>query len=257
MKVLIHFILFSFLIVVLSLTSCKTKYYQVTTIDSNHVDKSFNFSDDIISLDFDFWSYGGKLDFTITNISNNPIFIDWEHSNFIFNGYSYDYYQGRKTIESLGIYSENSMTNFINSNYSLIPYSETSGLSMETATVYTERKVVQIPPNSYINTKPINLDFPSFCQGRHLINQEFNKQNSILNIRLYLAYSNDNKLDSVQYKNIEFWVANIRDVSKKNFKNEVKRNNMFYTKYPKPDMYKTIAFISSLGLVYLVALIAS
>ncbi len=154
--------------------SCKTTWYQVSSLQSEDVDENFKFNNDDLTLQYDFWSEGGMLHFSITNNSENPIYIDWENSNFIFNGFSYDYFTDKETINSLGVYKGKSIAGLVDLDYNpntitpVIAKKSVTTVST-TSTVTKEKKNVQIPPYAYVNSKPIALDFPWIKTKNHTI----------------------------------------------------------------------------------------
>lgn len=215
-------------ITIITLTSCWTsKVYQISTIKSNNCSDNLVLENDTIRLDFNFSKCGGKLDFTITNKTNTAIFIDWAHSNFIFNNLSFNYFDNTQTIKNLGVYSLSKFDLFDNNVY----YESTSKISKEETSV-------QIPPKSFIKAKIIPLDFPILKQKKEFLNKSFNENNSILKMRVYLAYSKNKNLDSLNYIDTGFWVQNIMDVKEKEFKKI--NNNQFYNTYDKIDKKKSL-----------------
>lgn len=74
-------------------------YYQLAHISSSDVsqndDDAYVFSDSGISIAYDFWHNKGRFDFTITNTTDEEIYVDLSRSYFILNGIAYDYYLDR------------------------------------------------------------------------------------------------------------------------------------------------------------------
>lgn len=217
-------------------TSCQTTYYQVSTLASKDVNENFQSKNEHLTLDYNFWYYGGILYFKIYNNTDSAIHIDWEHSNFIFNGLSYDYFSNKENITTLGVYKTNNVTEFTKNNYS-IGNSE-SALIQET-TVDREKKSVQIPPKAYIEAKFINLEFPDFEpeSDKKLVDKTFDEDNTILKMRVYLAYSFNKDLTNLKYINNEIWLKNIKDFKEDEFEKQVAKNK-FYTQYDIDDSKK-------------------
>ena len=221
--------------------SCKTTWYQVSSLQSEDVDENFKFNNDDLTLQYDFWSEGGMLHFSITNNSENPIYIDWENSNFIFNGFSYDYFTDKETINSLGVYKGKSIAGLVDLDYKpntitpVIVKNSVTTLST-TSTVTKEKKNVQIPPYAYVNSKSIALDFPWIKTKNYTI--LLNKKNTPLKIRTYIAYSKEKELNSLEYIDNEFWINSIDVLNRKNF-SEYQSEKTFYTKGQKFDPIMT------------------
>ena len=132
----------NFLVILMFLlTSCWTsKVYQISTIKSNNIDDNLVRENEDVKLSFDFNRCGGKLDFIIANKTNTPIFIDWAHSNFIFNGLSFNYFDNTQTIKSLGVYSSLKEEQYENNAY----YESIAKITKEEVSI-------QVPPNSFIS----------------------------------------------------------------------------------------------------------
>ena len=214
-----------------SFFSCSSVRYQISTLKSNSVDETFEYNNNDINLEYNFWGKGGVLNFKIKNNTDKPIFIDWERSNFIFNGYSYDYFSNDQTMQTLGIYKSSSLSGLVDLDYN--PNTITPGLTSSSvtkmassSTITQDKKNIQIPPNSYINAKTIDLDFP--WNKNKNSNITLDKKNTPLNIRTYIAYSKNKSLDSLLYVDNEFWIENIQEYKGKD-KSKNEANNKFYT----------------------------
>lgn len=88
--------LLSFIVCSLLISSCTPiTYHQIATLSSNSVfvdDNGRFLSEPLkdISIEYDFWGTSGKVIFTITNNSNEDIYLDLQKSFYINNGYAYD-----------------------------------------------------------------------------------------------------------------------------------------------------------------------
>lgn len=225
------------IILILFSTSCKTTWYQVSSLKSNDNIKNFEIANEDLTLEYNFWSEGGTLRFSITNNNIKPVFIDWQNSKFIFNGLSYNYFVDTETIRSLGVYQGKSIKGVMdidNEFNSLSSISvEKSSSAISTISVATkEQKVILIPPKARINSKEIKLDFPWIKTKEDQI--VLNNNNTPLKIRTYIAYSMDKELKKLEYIDNEFWINNIDLIHKKKLKEEIS-NNSFYTKGEKFD----------------------
>lgn len=247
--------IFTISIIAFLATSCQTTYYQVSTLESKDVDENFRSKNKHLTLDYNFWHYGGILYFQIYNHTDSAIHIDWEHSNFIFNGLSYDYFNNTENITTLGVYKTSNVNEFIKGKYSV--GNSATALIQET-TVDKEKKSVQIPPKAYIEAKFINLEFPDFepSSDKNLVDKTFDESNSILKIRVYLAYSFNKDLTDLQYVNNEIWIKNIKDYKEAEFEKQ-KQKNKFYTSYDINDSVKVPIVGGVLGGLGLAGLITA
>lgn len=84
----------------LLLSSCATTtFYQV--YDVKPTDKSINksdklfFEDENCKITYNLWSNGGNIGFNFNNKTDQKIYVNLNESNFILNGFAYDYYKNR------------------------------------------------------------------------------------------------------------------------------------------------------------------
>lgn len=233
---------FSILIVFTQLISCTSKRYQVSTVSSDDVNEYFEYENEDLRLSYNFWQLGGILEFEIENLSEDPIFIDWEHSNFIFNGYSYDYFNDDQEIMSLGVYEGRSISSLVDLSTNINRVSPgnagvSSGASASRSTVRREKESIQIPPRSYVNSKKIRLSFPWIRLKENSI--QLSKRRSPLNIRTYIAYSTDRDLENVEYIDNDFWVSKTEKVKSSKLKSH-QSFDKFYNGRLKVSFIKTL-----------------
>ncbi len=213
-----------FIVAIISCMSCRTAY-QVTETKSTNVkiyedDNTFKYEDDNLSILYNFWSEKGTLTFTIYNKTSKPIYFDWSHSNFIWNGYSIDY---QKDVE---------ITNGIGASTILSNGTASQGFSIRTK----EKPQTQLPPNSHIVVRKFNIDMPiiKFTPSENN-NKELSYQqsNSFFKFRNYIAYTFDKDMKELKFIDNDFWVSNIVEISKKrfyrnDFRNAHIKQNKFY-----------------------------
>ncbi len=218
--------------------SCSSLRYQVSSLNSADVNQNFVYENDDLKLSYNFWENHGQLSFTIINKTEGPIFIDWEHSNFIFNGYSYDYFQNEKTIKSSGIYQSVSIFGYTQSG---VLGSASAGKSSSNSVVTTEKASIQIPPGAYTKSEPINLAFPWIKTKKDTL--AYSADNTPLNIRAYLAYSKSKELTELQYVDNTFWVDKTI-VYKPNEVNARANKGKFFTSGKEPAHGKSAILIA-------------
>lgn len=90
-------------------TACTpTVYEQIATLSSDNVqldeNGTFAYTNTLMTIEYNFWSETGLCDFTITNHSDEDLYLDLTKSYFIKNGFANDYYQARTYV-----YSDRSM----------------------------------------------------------------------------------------------------------------------------------------------------
>ncbi len=219
--------------IVMSLTSCMSWKTQLSTVSSDVVDEKLIFENEDVKLKYSFWDEGGKLGFTVENKTDGPIFIDWTHCNFIFNGYAYDFYSNEEKVDlrTIGVYN----TTSVSSTYSYDLH-VTKSKQWSKGTVTKDKESTQIPPNSQIQAKIIGLDFPWLKIENGEIN--FPKDNSPLTVRNYLSYSKNSDLTELNYVDNEFWVSSTIQ-AKGNLADLVINEDQFYNKSEYLDTKKT------------------
>lgn len=84
----------------LLMTSCATtSFYQVYNVKPNQetIQKTENlfFEDENCKISYNLWANGGNIGFNIYNKTNENIYVNLNESNFVLNGFAYDYYKNR------------------------------------------------------------------------------------------------------------------------------------------------------------------
>jgi hypothetical protein len=99
------------------LSSCATaSFYQVYNVKpvQETITKSDNlfFEDDNCKITYNLWANGGNIGFNIYNKTDEKIYVNLNESNFILNGFTYDYYKNRTftTSESKSASTSNTYT---------------------------------------------------------------------------------------------------------------------------------------------------
>ena len=82
------------------------------------------------------------------------------------------------------------------------------------------------------------MDFPILKHKNDFINKTYNDVETILKMRVYLAYSRNINLDSLNYVDTGFWVQNIKDLKEREYRKLNK--NQFYNTYDKIDKKKSL-----------------
>lgn len=105
--------------IVLFMTSCATtttSFYQVYTVKPieesiTNTDELF-FEDENCKISYNLWDNGGNIGFNFHNKTDNNIYVKLNESNFILNGFAYDYFKNRTftTSESKSASTSNTST---------------------------------------------------------------------------------------------------------------------------------------------------
>ena len=158
------------------MTSCSVKtYYQVIDVKSTNLQRersNYVYNDGTCMIVYNFWSDGGIAGFTITNLSDEIIYVDLKNTFYIRNGISYVYYQARsftsgETLLVTNGTSTSSTTTGVWNNWpkkglngaiSSQTYSGTS-VGLNSSVTTDEKSIVAIPPhasNSFSEYKIMN-----------------------------------------------------------------------------------------------------
>lgn len=206
------------------LTSCDLYVFQLQTTHSNNVVYSSNkyrYEDSLLIINYDLWSAGGQLSFSIYNKSAKPLYIDWGRSNFIYNGQSYDYWQD----------NVKSTTNGVSVGQRISPRSSIA-VGNSVTIVTKEKPQVQLPPQSFIPIYKFNINQPFYyafviCDT---CTYKFTEQNSPIIFRNYLSISKSQDLSNPIFVDNKFWIDHIKNTLIDNAKNRESDDstNSFY-----------------------------
>lgn len=226
MRIIIVLIVFSSifsscLIYEIASIASTTTFIQIYETASENVKLEANrffFEDENVIVTYNLWAKKGILDFQIYNKTTAPIYFDWKNSNFIRQGESFNYWQD---VKKLSGESKFNMKYYLNER---------------------KRPSEQLPPKSTIYIKKFYLrigeeygwKFLSKIKN-NIITHEFNKTNSPLNFRNYIAYSIDKNFDELIFIDNDFWIRKKQIMKNKTFnrnlKSEINKKNKFYDVY--------------------------
>lgn len=132
-----------YILALMCLASCSSVYqfYQIGKLKSDNVilsnQGSYDYIDSNLKISYNFWSKGGNIAFTVTNISDKDIYLLTDRSFLIKNGKAYDYYKNRTIV--------NGSTNASAVAVYSIGYQNAQQQSVEIC----ELKTICIPAKSY------------------------------------------------------------------------------------------------------------
>lgn len=141
--------------IILSISSCKSWYYQIATLSSNNasLDASSRmvFTEGDYSLVYDFWTESGQVSFKFENNSDVDVYVDLKRSFFLINGVTYDYFQNRSWTQSQSSYNGATATvGGASFSYPGIKgsVSNSTGSSSASAVEYKEKEGVWVPAHT-------------------------------------------------------------------------------------------------------------
>jgi len=88
-------------------------YRQIGTLTSDNVEVNndeFQYKHSAFTISYDFWSEGGNVLFTITNNSDEDIYLLKDQCFFVINGWAQDYYKNRTYVTSASSSSSTATT---------------------------------------------------------------------------------------------------------------------------------------------------
>ena len=232
--------LFLFTLASLSIASCNTVYYQVYEAKSSELiqkDNSMVFENEDCKVSYNLWSNGGSMAFIFENKTDKDLFVDLSQSFFIKNGGANDYFQNRtyetRAYESVSLgYSVTDSylnpTNYWESIYN-VPITTSfkamakakAGASLAVTT--KEPDFICVPAKSYkvfayykIKPSLIKTCDKNFDQPRtDVVVKTYNENNTPLKFKNRIAYSFENNKNSLKHIDNSFWLASIKNYSKK------------------------------------------
>jgi hypothetical protein len=218
MKNILALILILFL-----LSSCATQMIQVfdtSTTNTKLVDSNWVFENDTVKIVYSFWESNGKMEFTVYNKLNKPIYIDWKNSSFIYNGNKLDYWiEEQKTSQASSaayykgiIFQGSSSTTVKPEKVTFIPpnslYSRSPKFHLQpTLLVVSHAMENQITVPNYINPKKTDT----------IIQENFTFSDSPLKFRNYLAFSFSENSESFFFVDDEFYLSSVKEMTHQTF----------------------------------------
>lgn len=225
------------------LTSCATtSFYQVYDVKpaNESITKSdmLFFEDENCKITYDLWSNGGNIGFNFYNKSDSKIYVKLNESNFILNGFAYDYFKDRTftTSESKSASASKTSTGSVavtglniynNLQTNQVKSSSTANLSSSVgyAVSIKEDSIVCIPPKT---TKRIS---------EYSINEAL-----IRNCDLF-KYPRTKEINTVSYKVDESPIVFSNRITYEINSNSKEVTNEFYvseiTNYPESKFFET------------------
>ncbi|MBV4358273.1 hypothetical protein [Pinibacter aurantiacus] len=186
----------SLLVVVLVFSACTR--IKLVTVDSTNVankNNTFIFSNDTVSVKYDFWASGGGMNFEIINNTNKPLYFDWKKSAFLPNNKMMSYWKDETNTVSTGT-----------SSY-YYGFSTASGKSKS----IRKERIGVVPPKASI-TSHIYTIVPKTQTAPKVGNYSYD--NSPLKFRNYLVMSfTESFSDQEFYLDNEFFIKEVKSIT--------------------------------------------
>lgn len=186
------------------MSSCATtSFYQVYNVKPieesiTNTDELF-FEDENCKISYNLWANGGNIGFNFYNKTDNNIYVKLNESNFILNGFAYDYFKNRTftTSESKSASTSNTSTgsvavtginvyNNIQTNQVKSSSSANLGSSVGYAVSIKEDSIICIPPKttkriseySISNTLIRNCDLLKYPRRKEIKTKSYTSEKS-------------------------------------------------------------------------------
>ena len=224
---------------VLTLSSCKTTYYQVyraVPSDRSMADKdSLVYKDENCEVTYNLWSQGGNMGFGFFNKTKENIYLNLDECFFVRNDAANDYYLDREFTQTSNVGSKSSRKkgasvaltglNFlglIQSNKDAAEVSESLMTSFGSSVLVKEKKIITIPPGTlkFISEYNINeslyrdCDLLKYPRRKQVKTLHFMKEESPFVFSNRITYRVGESAEPVQFEN-QFYVSEITNYPEK------------------------------------------
>ncbi|MEA5046082.1 hypothetical protein SDC9_98134 [bioreactor metagenome] len=254
---------------VLTLSSCRTTFYQVyraVPSDRSMANReALVYEDENCEVTYNLWSHGGNMGFAFFNKSKENIYLNLDECFFVRNDVANDYYLDREFTQTSNVGSKSSRKkgasvaltglNFlglIQSNKGAAEVSESLMTSFGSSVLVKEKKIITIPPGTlkFISEYNINeslyrdCDLLKYPRRKQVKTLHFMKEESPFVFSNRITYRVGESAEPVQFEN-QFYVSEITNYPEKEVvdyesdefcgeKNEEKYN---FFKIKSPDRF--------------------
>lgn len=214
------------------MTSCSTTYfYQVYTVQPTKAsitssDELF-YEDENCKISYNLWDNGGDIGFNFHNKTDRNINVRLNESNFILNGFAYDYFKNRTFTESerSTASTAKAVTNYValSGIHLLKDKSKTAtAASVGHVVAIKENPIVCIPPHttkriseySINNTLIRNCELFRYPKSKQIRTKSYTEQKSPIVFSNRITYEIDGTSKLVEN---EFFVSEITNYPEPNF----------------------------------------
>lgn len=223
---------------VLTLSSCKTTYYQVyraVPSDRSMANReALVYEDENCEVTYNLWSHGGNMGFGFFNKTKENIYLNLDECFFVRNDVANDYYLDREFTQTSNVGSKSSRKkgasvaltglNFlglIQTNQGVAEVSESLITSSGSSISVKEKKIITIPPGTlkFISEYNINeslyrdCDLLKYPRRKQVKTLHFMKEESPFVFSNRITYRVGESAEPVQFEN-EFYVSEITNYPK-------------------------------------------
>ena len=221
------------LLIALVCSACSQ--YQYAVIDSN-IPKTAGrivYDNDSLQITYKFAGNNGPATVGILNKLSTPIYVNWERSSVIIEGKSIT-----RAVEAVEFGASSSATTSNVFQWSNTVTTDVNGRIVQTP------QLGFIPPNSYIQSQPINLMgqfseptkelIPRRENGTAIKYENFDREDSPLLFRSYITLSATPDFAKPVVFDHEFWVSEVvqTEASPSTMKQFKNREDVYYTSSP-------------------------
>lgn len=212
----------------LILTSCEEPYMQIIETKSSNTkleNDYYVYENETVKIIYEFWHDRGLMSFSVFNKLDTPIYIDWSKSCVINNSSKMNYWFDQSCFTSNTYFGEHYYQgSIVAPGYNVNEY---VGVSSSTQSQVYE-KMSFIPAKSTYYRSQFHFwseEFLSFDQSKpedvpnnedggkgntRVYSIEFDRSNTPLVFRNYLAISKSGKSDDVMFVDNEFYVSSAK-----------------------------------------------
>lgn len=194
------------------ISSCSvSNYYQICEISSDldkTSDGAYEYKVGDCKINYDFWSDNGQITFSVTNNSNEMMYIDLTKSFLIKNGIAFDYFLNRSNTSSAAMSYSNttassaSVYGYLYSPFDKYPakisstYGEKQASLKSSSITIEESPIVIIPPHatkilseySLMVNRFVDCDLYESPSKNESTSMDFYSDNSPLNFTNYISF---------------------------------------------------------------------
>ena len=224
---------------VLTLSSCRTTFYQVyraVPSDRSMANReALVYEDENCEVTYNLWSHGGNMGFAFFNKSKENIYLNLDECFFVRNDVANDYYLDREFTQTSNVGSKSSRKkgasvaltglNFlglIQSNKDAAEVSESLMTSFGSSVLVKEKKIITIPPGTlkFISEYNINeslyrdCDLLKYPRRKQVKTLHFMKEESPFVFSNRITYRVGESAEPVQFEN-QFYVSEITNYPEK------------------------------------------
>lgn len=214
------------------LSSCSTAYQVVETAsaDVKTNGNAYEFGGEDLTVSYNLWDGAGTIYFNLHNNTDDPLFVDLDRSHLIVNGQSFDYYQDKET-------STSSKTGSTRPSY----FASTIWTNqMEVSVKSKPKRVIEIPPHSFINvgglaiTEGVKNCGMTKPKSGVSTSPTFTVDNTPLQFRNYVTYSVRQDFGTSETIDNSFYATRVVNLTESAFKGKSKK----YKECPDDDFSK-------------------